>query len=888
MIKTAALALGAILALLVIGTSTAQDSTPPPGDGERDTRTAPNPPGKLVLQADRDKPGHLEVTFTPGAGSTIHEFRLSRATSQDGTYLTTGTTTLGDSSPTDLGVQSPGYWYRVSAKACDDDDDCSSSVESEVFEHRTPAPANLILSLQDPAGLELTVTFDRFSPNFIYRHRMYIYKSASETGTYELLEEGTIEGGLFATTTEGAAGIVVKTGGWYRVSGETCRIRSTIPKNCSDLSEPSNSVQVPAQPVPKFQPIVRATSQTEVEIGWTGSKGISQYELQVSENSTGPWMDLSIGRTDEEHQHTGLTCGSSRYYQVRGHGEGTEYEAAWGEYLKSPKVTTDSCDVHTFAPAPLALGQASDEWPVPAGTDELQVIVHVPGPDDGDGSALIEIILVRPAGSIPAEYTHGVSNRTKSSLLLTGIQDGSKIRIESDEDDYDEHSNLMTLTFHPGRNSEAGALARGQVQRTARPPRPPFLTIRRQESETDRAANRVRLIWALQNEHDRPETYAFEIRVFNGRSYEEEDAVHRIDLPGTTNPLETTIQNVQQDPESRQATITIRACNTLGECSLGSTWGFTMELPEYSFTPAVLNPGETSSPWNLEFDSDRIFLSVKTTGIPKTGSGHITVRVLDALGTEISTHNADTATDSQTITLTQDADHIRITADPDAFDDTGSRVSIVFHNGDSAAGKRLAQATIQRQRRPSAPVAAGLDVTPLPEREAMISWTAPDGAAPDTEYTVEWAPSPASPSGDWKSLGTATGTGLAIKLYPQLIDHDSFAVRVKAGTGEPSEVVIIVDSPITRVDGDSRGMIYPAINSGQVEIRWKPVPDASKIQGKNPGTGGRVQLRDKNTTMGLHRKQPPQRRYCKPHEHRVTPRRIATEERQGDCDPTRL
>ena len=126
-----------------------------------------------------------------------------------------------------------------------------------------------------------------------------------------------------------------------------------------------------------------------------------------------------------------------------------------------------------------------------------------------------------------------------------------------------------------------------------------------------------------------------------------------------------------------------------------------------------------------------------------------------------------------------------------------------------------------------------LDVTPLPEREAMISWTAPDGAAPDTEYTVEWAPSPASPDVDWTSLGTAEGTGLTIKLYPHLINHDSFAVRVRAGTGEPSEAVIIVDSPITQADGDSRGATSPAgKRAGEIEIQWPEITGATTFKAK--------------------------------------------------------
>ena len=111
-----------------------------------------------------------------------------------------------------------------------------------------------------------------------------------------------------------------------------------------------------------------------------------------------------------------------------------------------------------------------------------------------------------------------------------------------------------------------------------------------------------------------------------------------------------------------------------------------------------------------------------------------------------------------------------------------------------------------------------LDVVPLPAREAKISWTAPAGAALGTEYTVQWAESPSST--DWESLGTTAGTELDIKLYPQLIDYDSFAVRALAGTAA-SEPVIIVDSPITRADGNSRSTTEEDGENSIITVKWE-------------------------------------------------------------------
>ena len=124
-----------------------------------------------------------------------------------------------------------------------------------------------------------------------------------------------------------------------------------------------------------------------------------------------------------------------------------------------------------------------------------------------------------------------------------------------------------------------------------------------------------------------------------------------------------------------------------------------------------------------------------------------------------------------------------------------------------------------------------LDVTPLPQRKALLCWTPVTGA---TEYIVQATHQPTELNAAWQKIATITGSPLDSKhpidldsfyILPGakkggLAEHKAYGLRVIASANllsAPSDMLIIIDTPITAANGSSPG---DAENTGVADLLW--------------------------------------------------------------------
>ena len=113
-----------------------------------------------------------------------------------------------------------------------------------------------------------------------------------------------------------------------------------------------------------------------------------------------------------------------------------------------------------------------------------------------------------------------------------------------------------------------------------------------------------------------------------------------------------------------------------------------------------------------------------------------------------------------------------------------------------------------------------LNVVPLPERKATLSW---DAVANASGYVVEirkhgetaWSPQPSRSDTSYDIVldNILSGKGLGDDLY-------AYQFRVKANGSLYSEVVTIIDTPITKANGDSRNTTD---GMGKATLEWTQI-----------------------------------------------------------------
>ncbi len=122
-------------------------------------------------------------------------------------------------------------------------------------------------------------------------------------------------------------------------------------------------------PVPLIYPpapagfVADVTGKTTIDLEWDTRSGVTQYLLAHRKESEASYIELArpSGTTDS-YNVTGLECGTSYRFAIKGYGDSTVYAAAWGASSRE-YVTTNACDstgTTTAAPTGLTLVFESD------------------------------------------------------------------------------------------------------------------------------------------------------------------------------------------------------------------------------------------------------------------------------------------------------------------------------------------------------------------------------------------------------------------------------------------------------------------------------------------------------------------------------------------------
>ena len=127
-----------------------------------------------------------------------------------------------------------------------------------------------------------------------------------------------------------------------------------------------------------------------------------------------------------------------------------------------------------------------------------------------------------------------------------------------------------------------------------------------------------------------------------------------------------------------------------------------------------------------------------------------------------------------------------------------------------------------------------LDVTPHEGREITLCWTPVTGA---TGYTVSATHEPTASSPAYttvEDIASGSSTNLVIHLDDIYVttpkvglgNHRAFGLKVTAtqtssSVTHESDMIIIIDTPITKADGKSTS----GVGNGKVLVKWKPVTD---------------------------------------------------------------
>ena len=268
---------------------------------------------------------------------------------------------------------------------------------------------------------------------------------------------------------------------------------------------------------------------------------------------------------------------------------------------------------------------------------------------------------------------------------------------------------------------------------------PPLPTVAAVTAASDPASSTLTLGWTIAETHPSPEDYSFEITVADSDAFTEAGTRYQVSVPGTASPLETVIARAWTVlGAGKQRWARIRACDTDGQCAGGTI--ISIRLTNYlrELTGPGFGAGSESAAFTIPHREDDVFVDIQTAGTPV--DGHVQVQAVTHGGHVVRSQQADRASDSGVLPWPDYLDTIRVAAGENAFASVADTVTINFHWGTSTQGVIIATASVERQTRPAAPVAASPAHTEDSTTGAItLDWTEgthPAGSGPD-HYEVE-------------------------------------------------------------------------------------------------------------------------------------------------------
>lgn len=345
-----------------------------------------------------------------------------------------------------------------------------------------------------------------------------------------------------------------------------------------------------------------ATSGESVRVGaevhneGTASSGATKLKFYRSTNAIISTLDTQIGVNDIPALNAGRHWASVHYFNAPD-AAGTYYYGACVDKVPNESPTYNNCSSaatltvtqFSFTPDPMGLGGKSNVWTVPAGITRLYLDVDFSIGDNKDPSG--DILIQRVDTSNNVLETYAVDNENDSGSLSTNFKGGSRVRIEIEDDAFDTHAALVTLTFHSGTSISGAELAVGKVQKEQRP----FAPRNGSSSVNHTGTGTVTLTWSkgLDRDHDNPDHYRLEIPdTHNPGTFLYTD----YNISDSNDPTTYTITNARSHDLEGTHLVYITHCNQAGGCSFAHGISFTLNPVPPPDTPIPPTPIPTATP----------------------------------------------------------------------------------------------------------------------------------------------------------------------------------------------------------------------------------------------------------------------------------------------------
>ena len=548
---------------------------------------------------------------------------------------------------------------------------------------------------------------------------------------------------------------------------------------------------------------VTSKDKTIVRLAWDAVSGATHYLAQRSTSSSGPWSAVRFEaglliRNDDR----GPVCGTTYLYRVRARGDGTSFSTHYGDPSNTITVTTVSCQPNN---APTFDDGASTTRSVEENTRAGEDIGTAVEATDSDNDTLTYSLV---AGTDASSFTiEGSTGQLKTSAALD---------FESDS------SYLFNVMVDDGRGGTDSIAVTVNITDVTEPPGTPGApTVSRPTTNGD---SELDVDWQAPSNTGPPIT--------------DYDVEYRQQGSGVS------FSAFSHSGTARTTTLTGLSPNTTYEVQVRAT------------------NAEGTGSWSASGTGSTGSTPLPGNNAPTFDDGASTTRSVEEntpIGTKFGSPISATDSDNDTLTYSlvagADASSFRIAVDNgQLFTNTGldyeskNRYEVTVMVDDGRGGSAKIDVTVNVTDVPEVTKLAkpvgrgldgGLDVVPIPammidptdggrfgKREIRLVWNAVTDA---TAYIVEARAYGGSHVGAWEKVRDETlpftkididsilksGDGLADAPYGY--QFQVMATAPGFGDSEYSDPVTIVDTPITRADGDSR-------SNAEADFEWVAVP----------------------------------------------------------------
>ncbi len=562
--------------------------------------------------------------------------------------------------------------------------------------------------------------------------------------------------------------------------------------NTVGQSDPSNVVTAATKPNVPTGLTATALGPTSIKLSWTapsnnGEEPISQYIIRFSSTGTGSWEIRATNSTATTYTDTGLTAGTTRYYQVRARNVSS---------LGDPSSTASATTPTATAPgAPTDLTATA--------SSQTAINLSWTAPSDDGGSAITGYrIQVSTNGSTNWTNLVGNTNSTTTTYTHTGLAAGTtrhyRVRARNtvgwSDASIPANATTEAATTEPGAPTGLTASASGQTA--------------------------INLSWSAPSNDGGSAITGYRIEVSPNGS------TSWTNLVGNTNSTTTTYTHRNLTAGTTRH-YRIRAINTAGPSDPSNIASATTDNTTQATAP--------DAPTGLRATaSGQTAINLSWSAPSNNGGSAITgYRIQVSPNGSTSWINLVGNTNSTAVTYT----HRNLTAGTTRH----YRVRAINTVGPSDPSN-VASATTDNTMQATAPDApTGLTATASGQTTINLSWSAPsdNGGSAITGYRIQVSPSGGT---NWTNLVGNTNSTTTTYTHTGLAPGTTRHYRVRAintiGLSNPSNTADATTEAATTEPGIPTRLMATASGQTAIDLSWT----APSNNGGSEITGYRIEV----------------------------------------------